>query len=374
MKKYIYISALAIFMSIILAGCGELSNKVKQVDEILEVGEEFDIEQAFNCKKGITIELASENTVDTSKIGSVSANFVISDGDEKAKKSFSFQVTDTQPPVLECDDLTLNLGASFDPNEHIVCTDNSGENVAVSVKENSVDTWKTGNYTVAYEATDSSGNLAEKTVNVQVKTFEDNESVVNFIKPYLRKNGFESFSCKEYVIYDSDSAVGVSGKNFSTLRLDSDRTFVMYPEVYITCFTDGVYKVKSVRLFMELDDRSYYSDRYNLTADKLTASSASGSFSISDEVGLGDSEFERSYYLSKFNYQIEGENIKTLTAMLNDDEITFDITARDISDDVAVPISYKLSGDDLEMLKNAVEIYNYVSGAFGDFDTFNSEY
>ena len=373
MRK-IVASLMTIFIMLNLTACGSIFRKVSVKSDSIEIGTVFDENNQFECKDGVTINLKEGYSVDTSKIGEVSAVFVICAGEKIEEKEFKFKVVDTEAPKIEANNISVYVGRDFDPATYAICTDNSGENVVASVRSNNVDITTPGNYTVVYEAKDSAGNSSEQTVNVNVISLETAEDVMDLIDEYLCKNGYTEFSYNKNA-YD---AVFVHGPAFASYKLNSDRTLDIYPEIYILeDIFSSQFKVSSILFRMELTDRGPQSSRYDLVADKFVIKSGDTSISTVFDGIPTTGDFETSYYKSKFHYQFSGEDVETLNQMLNSENIVFDIQPKNQISDFStfpikttyqtVPISYSLGNSDIDNLKQTVAIYNDLLEVFGQY-------
>ena len=77
-------------------------------------------------------------------------------------------IYDTIAPEIKAQDIVLKKNESFDPLNYVQAIDN-GENIEVLVTSNDVNTKKYGTYHVTYQASDKAGNVAEKTITVEVE-------------------------------------------------------------------------------------------------------------------------------------------------------------------------------------------------------------
>lgn len=371
-KKFVL--AVLIIMTMGLTACGGITGKVRQKTNTIEVGSVFDTSAYFNCKNGVSIKIKDINSVDTSKLGEISAEFIITNGDKEEEKTFKFDVIDTQAPIIDVNNITIYTGSDFIPENYVDCTDNSGEIVTAKVKSNNVDTSTAGTYSVIYEAIDSSGNTAEQTVSVEVISIETVEDVMDLIDEYLTQNGYDDFKYNKNE-YD---AVFISGPKMSGLSLNSDRKLTIYPEVYIlqNIFDDNKYGVSSIIFRMEFMDSGVQSSRYNLSADKMKINSGSDTISIDDGIlELGD--FETSYYLSKFAYSVDSDDLKKFMTMVNNESMTFEIELQDEKSDYStfpikttyttIPITYGLNDSDMQILRQIVEICSDMLDILGEY-------
>ena len=123
--------------------------------------------------------------------------------EETEEKEYNFEIVDTEPPQLDVNDITLYTGNEFDPTVYATCSDNSGEKVTAKVISSNVDTSVAGYYSVIYEATDSTGNSSQQTMNVEVLSLETDEDVIDMIDEYLTKNGFSNYLVDSGRIYSA---------------------------------------------------------------------------------------------------------------------------------------------------------------------------
>lgn len=78
---------------------------------------------------------------------------------------------ENQAPVINAKDQTLTVGDKFDPMKGVTATDKEDGDLTdkIVITKNTVDTSKTGKYTVDYEVTDNGGTRVRKTIVVTVK-------------------------------------------------------------------------------------------------------------------------------------------------------------------------------------------------------------
>ena len=373
MKKRLVFGTMLIALSLGLSACG-LSSKVSQKSESIEIGTDFNETSVFECSDGVSIKLKDGNVVDTSKVGETTATFVITNGDKTEEKDYSFKIVDTQAPEIKANNVTIYKGADFDPNSYAECVDNSGETVIASVVSNNVDVNVAGEYSVEYEATDSSGNSATQVITVNVISIETAEDVMDLVDEFISKNGYSSFSYNK----NSFDAVFITGPDFSSYSMDSNRTLRIYPEIYILeDIFQQKYTVSSIIFRMEFTDRGDQSERYNLYADKLTILSGEESITTVFDGIPTTGDFEKSYYRSKFEYDISGDDIAKLEEMVNSGSLTFDIEPQDVEYDYStfpaketlttIPITYNFDESDIAALKQTLEIYDYMLDVLGQY-------
>ncbi|MCD2207455.1 immunoglobulin-like domain-containing protein [Listeria booriae] len=143
-------------------------------DTTLYVGDTFDILKgvsARDLKDGdITINvMVRESTVDTSKPGEYKVTYEVTNsvGETTTK---TVKVTVLSKPTIVAEDTRLYVGDSFDPLKDMTANDAKDGDItsSVTIKENTVDTTKPGEYKVTYEVTNSVGETTTKTVKVTV--------------------------------------------------------------------------------------------------------------------------------------------------------------------------------------------------------------
>ena len=121
--------------------------------------------------------LSKEEKIDTSKLGKKDINILIKDKNNKEHNyPISINIVDTTIPSIEYKDyLTTTLGKKIDLLENVVVTDNSNEDIDVSIEgDYSFD--KVGTYKLYYVAKDSSENVCKKEFTLEV---EDSNMVGN---------------------------------------------------------------------------------------------------------------------------------------------------------------------------------------------------
>lgn len=363
MKKIIVLTV-ACLMSVSLSACGSISDKVTQSVSTIEVGSAFDVQSAFACKDGISIELKPGETISTGQLGEVSATFVISNGKKQEEKDFSFAVVDTQAPEIIAADISIYRGTEFDPDKYVEVRDNSGEELTATVDSSNVDVSSEGIYPITYSATDSTGNASSKTVDVEVLSFETAEDVMDMIDQYLSQSGYTQFKYNKNVF----DAVFVTGPKLDAVEIDSSRKVVMYPEIYIAEeIFESEYRVVGINFRFEYSDRTEsMEERYSLYADKLSIESGDDKINIVfDGIPYGDSEYERDEYLSAFDYTVEAKDFPTLGKILSTGETVLEVDTKDSSIDFDSPnyeqlkpysFEYILSSNDIEILQSTLEI------------------
>ncbi len=134
--------------------------------------------------------VVSGDTVNTSKLGTYILNYDVTDAwGNKAKtvtRTVVVREKDTQPPVITLKGApTVRIsqnGKWEDPG--VIVTDNADTEIPVTVGGDTVDTKTLGEYTITYDATDSSGNVAKQVIRkvIVVAAGEDVEPPVVTLK------------------------------------------------------------------------------------------------------------------------------------------------------------------------------------------------
>ncbi|MBC1357939.1 immunoglobulin-like domain-containing protein [Listeria booriae] len=143
-------------------------------DSIIYVGDTFDVTKnmsASDLKDGdITSHVAiKENTVNTKVPGEYKVTYEVTNSvGETTTKTVT--VTVLSKPVITAQDTVLYVGETFDPLKDMTANDAKDGDITlhVTIKENTVDTNKPGEYKVTYEVTNSVGETTTKTVKVTV--------------------------------------------------------------------------------------------------------------------------------------------------------------------------------------------------------------
>ena len=216
-----------------LTSCGNISDKVTQKLNTIEVGEDFDINSFFEVEEGIAISL-KDTDIDMSAIGPHSIDLIISDGKKEEEKTFTVNVVDTQAPVIKTRDITLYEGLKFHAEEFATVSDNSGEDISATVKNSNVDTSTAGEYYVTYEAIDSSGNSTEKTATVEVRLLNSSKDVMDVVDQYLTEERLSGYEKKDIALDGQDllESVCVTSPRLSNTVIEKCREVTMCPEIW----------------------------------------------------------------------------------------------------------------------------------------------
>ena len=83
-------------------------------------------------------------------------------------------------PIISANDVTLNVGDTFDPLANVTATDKEDGTIILTkdnIIANDVDTSKAGTYHVTFRVVDKNGAITEKTITVTVKEKVTNKPV-----------------------------------------------------------------------------------------------------------------------------------------------------------------------------------------------------
>lgn len=375
MRKGLIVGLVIALLMVGLTACKKLpaiSEEVSLVSDKIEIGTTFNEKNYFECGDGVSIKLKGGNFVDTSKKGEVSAIFVLAKEKRTEEKEYRFEVIDTQGPKIKADNVSLYVGREFDPLANITCTDNSGEDINVIVKNNTVNTQNPGNYLVAYEASDSSGNSSTASVIVTVLPLNSAELVMDVVDEYLSKNGYSQLT------YNKDSADAVRVKAPTIKKIeDANRTLSIRPEIYIsdTIFNDQ-YKVFELTFKIEYEDkRENVLERYSLSADKLIICLSEGRKITVTDSWPEEGEYNLKYYLSQYSHDLSGNDLDKLNGMIEDniDVVALEIWANDRKTDYSsgqrvttpVQILKELDDTEKELMRQLVDVCSYLTNLLG---------
>ena len=151
----------------------------------IEVTLKEDLTLEFNDRKkvsdfikSINGEIINDYTIDSLKLGDKNINFEFINNDKiKVSYNFKIKVVDTTKPLIWLGDIyQIKKGSDIDLENEILCGDNYDNNPNCYI-EGDYDLNKVGNYSLVYNAIDSSGNTSIKPFTLQI--FESNNDNLN---------------------------------------------------------------------------------------------------------------------------------------------------------------------------------------------------
>ncbi len=290
MKKSIVLVIGMLFVLVMFSGCGKLEDKVTQKESRIKIKTSVNLVNFFECEEGVMIAIKDDHSFDINKAGKYSVDAVILEGDKQVEKTYVFEVYDDEKPVIECEDaITLYEKDKFVAEEKATCTDNSGEDIRLQVVENNVDTNNAGEYSVKYQAADSSGNTEEKTMNVTVKKVHSFSERKALVKELLKK---KEYNLLEMEVDNNKKLVWAQMKeSFSPVEKGN---YYYYINPYLSI--SQTEKVTSTKLFVEV----FYQDKKDYVSPKnIYIRSDKGT--IETDQNSVDFDYEYSYVYSNFS-------------------------------------------------------------------------
>lgn len=345
-------------------------DKVKQTRSEIELGSPFYVKDVFECKGNVNISLKEGYNIDTLSRGTQEAVFIITSGKKFEEKSFSFNIVDTIPPIIEGTNFTIYSGDEVNLDKFVQCSDNSDEEVSLSIKSGVVDSSTKGDYPIVIEATDTSGNTAEKSIIVTVMSIDSPEDVMDLIDEFLTKEGYSEF---KYNRTDLE-AVFITSPKLKRKNLSSERTFSLYPEIFISeSLVRQQFGCNSLILRGEVTDENSIDNRYKLKANNLKISSGDGSILMPEKTYLQSTgDFEKRYYTSRFDFEITNDIIDKFENMVDSGNINMEFTftnEKGFYPDYTyenVTVNYECSSEDIEQLKRTLAVYRHMQSVIGN--------
>ena len=138
--------------------------------------------------------LSKEEVIDTSKLGNKDINILIEHNNKEYNYNININIVDTTIPTIEYKDyLTTTLGNEIDLLENVSVTDNSNEDIDVSIEgDYSFD--KVGIYKLYYVAKDSSGNVCKKEFTLEVEDSNMVDNNTDDIIEFTTSKGFSGIT------------------------------------------------------------------------------------------------------------------------------------------------------------------------------------
>ena len=128
--------------------------------------------------------LIEDQEIDTSTVGTKDCLIKVKVMDEVRDFPFKVTVVDTEPPVINLEETTINMlaGTDYDLMSKVQATDNSGETINV-LTEGEYDLSKPGTNLVRLIAKDSSGNTTQQEVTINVVNLAEDLPDMTFLTP-----------------------------------------------------------------------------------------------------------------------------------------------------------------------------------------------
>ena len=124
--------------------------------------------------KDIDGEVVDNNKIDTTELGTVDVEFIYLNSDNRKRKgTFEVEVKDLEEPLIWLSNsYSVRVGDDVNLEDEILCADNYDSNPSCKIKGD-YDLNTAGNYSLVYEAEDSSGN--KESVDFTLYVYEPRE-------------------------------------------------------------------------------------------------------------------------------------------------------------------------------------------------------
>lgn len=159
------------------------------------VGDDFDVFDYIQVESPNGLDLTIRNVkgeVDTKTVGTYTVTFTVIDSHwNQTEHSVEVHVVKKPAPVIEVEDVTINVGDKFNALSVATVHDEIDKDIKLEVIEDNVDENTPGEYTVTYRAVNSLGEVTIKSITVTVvgktekpeenkptKPVEDNDEVI----------------------------------------------------------------------------------------------------------------------------------------------------------------------------------------------------
>ena len=171
------------------------SPKISFADHLeTDVGNEIDLLKGVSVtdNSGENITVTVEGFYDIQTVGEYHLTYVACDSSlNHTEESFTLAVVDRESPVISFTNyLEVSVGNNVNLLEGVSATDNSGENITVTV-EGSYDLNKAGTYELKLVAYDSSLNKAEETLTLRVKDNSSSTGQTTETVSFVTSKGFQ---------------------------------------------------------------------------------------------------------------------------------------------------------------------------------------
>lgn len=149
--------------------------EIKNAKIVVDLKDDLEVEFLSKVKvsdfiTNINGTIPNDYLIDTKTIGEKEIKFeYINEDNIKIPYSYKIKIKDTTPPVIWLgSSYTVNKGNKIDLTDKIMCGDNYDDNPeCIIVGDYDID--KVGTYPLTFKATDSSGNVTEKSFNLYVR-------------------------------------------------------------------------------------------------------------------------------------------------------------------------------------------------------------
>lgn len=335
--------------TLLLTGCTkDLTESVTQKQTRIEVGTEINLIDLFDCEEGIKLGFKNADFFNSKKIGTYSIDATISDDKHQTDTSYFIEVYDDTAPEINAKDIVFYENQEYDLQKDVSVIDNSGENIEVTIFEQNVDYTKAGEYSVKYQAIDSSGNIGEHQITVTVKpkkTFSDLKKIAKQIvkEKSLNKLEVKTNSDKDVVWVQAKDSFDFVEKKSSTYNIQLGWALMI--ENY-----EISYSILINNFIVDKDDYLSPENAY-IKSDNGKIESDSNSYYY---------DFKYGYVYSYISYLqflfTDKEKINESINIFDSDNIQFNIYTDKNK------LGYKISNKDQKVIDQLVEFYKELSG------------
>ena len=216
-KKIIIISSIVIVAILIISLIIYFNVRIVVDNSGFTLKDDLTVNVYSNVKvndfiKDIDGKIVDNNKIKTNELGKVEVEFIYLNSDEKKRKGvFEVEVKDLEEPLIWLSNsYSVRVGDDVNLEDEILCADNYDSNPSCKIKGD-YDLNTAGNYSLVYEAEDSSGNKESVDFTLYVYeprsitsggsssevTYTDFKEIVNSHKTDDTLIGIDVSKCKE---------------------------------------------------------------------------------------------------------------------------------------------------------------------------------
>lgn len=290
-------------------------------------------------------------------------------------------------PEIIAQDTTIYVGVDFDAKKYASVKDD----IELEIIRNDVNDAIPGEYTVTYKATDNNGKSSTKTIIVTVDEL-DQDKLKQELDNIISALGLTDYTLKSNVGH----GYNVFSNNFLNNKINDFQTMKMYNKIgviddILTSSSSDiklskdhyVYYIPDFGFYFEFTDKNEkMSERYSLRSINKSMQISNGDQTItiqndtSSGIGGGkaDSQFEKSYYITHFYYNMKNTEIETLKEILSSSNVKVIVNTYYTESDVFKPMNEKkvpktfefdLSEEDINSIKKSVALYEEIIKVIG---------
>ena len=193
-KKSIYIILILIIIIVLILVFKKDKINIELIDNLnIEINSTITNLDLIKNNNNYKI-LSKEEAIDTSKLGKKDINILIEHNNKEYTYNININIVDTTIPTIEYKEyLTTTLGKKIDLLEDVAVTDNSNEDIDVSI-EGEYNFDKVGIYKLYYVAKDSSENVCKKEFTLEVEDSNMVDNNTDDIIEFTTSKGFKGIT------------------------------------------------------------------------------------------------------------------------------------------------------------------------------------